>query len=118
MKNFQLSLRAWAETLFGVETSSSRRTRALRFYEEALELVQTTGLTDADLAPVRQMVWSRPVGEMNQEIGGTMVTLLLLAELHGLDVETELKREVLRIHTPEVMEKCRRRQIEKKTMGL
>jgi NTP pyrophosphatase (non-canonical NTP hydrolase) len=114
----QLRLRAWGTELFGEETATTPRTRVLRFVEEALELGQAFGLTVDDLKSVSDMVFSRPEGEPHQEIGGVMVTLYLLAEINGLSVEQAEDDEIARIHTPEVMDKCRRRQAEKKALGL
>jgi NTP pyrophosphatase (non-canonical NTP hydrolase) len=114
----QKKLRAWACDLFGAETASTKRTRLLRFFEEAAELVQAGDLSKEDAQLVLDTVYSRPKGEFGQEIGGVMVTLYLAAELHDYSVEQEEAREIERIHTPEVMEKCRRRQAEKKALGL
>jgi 3-hydroxyacyl-CoA dehydrogenase len=111
----QLRLSHWAEDL---KLGTDKRTRLLRFIEEAMELVQAGGLTREEIDCVKMMVFNRPAGELAQEIGGVMVTLYLVAERHGLDVEEEEDREIARIHTPEVMEKCRRRQAEKKALGL
>jgi len=114
----QKRLRAWAEGLFGAETASTKRTRLLRFFEEATELVQAAGLSVEDQLHVLRVVNAREAGEFGQEIGGVMVTLYLAAEVHGFSVEEEEAREIERIHTPEVMERCRRRQAEKKALGL
>jgi hypothetical protein len=111
----QRRLRQWCQELFG---PVDPRTRLLRFIEEAGELVQSGGLVRTDVDQVMDMVFSRPVGEFGQEVGGVGVTLLLACETHGYDFDTELDREIERIHQPEVMEKCRRRQAEKKAMGL
>lgn len=117
-KGVQTRLRTWAEGLFGAETASTKRTRLLRFLEEAVELVQAGGLSLEDQLHILRVVNAREAGEFGQEIGGVMVTLYLAAEVHGFSVEAEEDREIERIHTPEVMDRCIRRQAEKKAQGL
>lgn len=114
----QLRLRKWAEDIFGYFTATTSRTRNLRFIEEAAELVQALGTPREDVEKVLDRVYSRPPGEPGQEIGGVMVTLYLLAEVNGLDVEAEEDKEIARIHDPALVEKLVRSQAEKKALGL
>lgn len=83
-----------------------------------MELVQVTGLTQSQVFQVADQVFSRPPGQLKQEIGGTMVTLLALVENQGEVALDCLIAEVNRIHTPEVIKKCQKRQKEKASKGL
>jgi hypothetical protein len=60
-------------------------------------------------------VFARPVGEAGQEIGGCMVTIYAAASALGVDADAVLEAELARIQRPEVVERCRRRQDEKRT---
>lgn len=86
----------WGCRCFGAEHMSNRGIRALRFGEEALELVQACGVSEAKAAELVRVVYSRPVGKQMQEVGGTMVTLTVLCRALGIDVEDAFKIEVLR----------------------
>ena len=115
MENRQARMMAWVRDL---GMGDDKRTRALRFLEEAVEAVQAAELSLEDQLHVVRVVNAREVGHLPQEIGGVMVTLYTFADVHGISVDEEADRELERIHTPEVMEKCRRHQAEKKAMGL
>ena len=70
----------WVIRTFGEGAQKSRRERAFRFVEEALELAQACGLSHGDVANVGDYVYSRPMGNLSQEVGGVMLTLGPLAE--------------------------------------
>lgn len=86
----------WCKACFGSEKSRNKDLRQTRFLEEALELVQAGGLTEADAQEVVRYVFNRPKGEVAQEVGGTVLTLCSLCESFGVDMmdcaETELTR--------------------------
>ncbi|MFX5747833.1 hypothetical protein ABTE19_23195, partial [Acinetobacter baumannii] len=67
-----------------------------RFFEEATELVQSTGMTQSEAHQLVDYVYGRPVGEPVQEVGGVMVTLAALCLAAKMDMhaagETELAR--------------------------
>lgn len=77
---FQDAVARWVVECFGLKSASDRRERSLRFIEEAIELVQATGLTEAEVRRVAQYVFSRNVGRVADEIGGTIITLAALCE--------------------------------------
>jgi hypothetical protein len=85
--------------------------RAMRFYEEASELVQSRGLSREDAHRVVDYVYDRPVGDSQDEIGGSLITLLLLAKTGSYDIfncfRDELHKNYGRIP------KIRARQLEK-----
>jgi hypothetical protein len=94
--NFQDRIQKWMTACFGHEIMSDRVERNHRFLEEALELVQSCGTTQSEAQQLVDYVYSRPVGELAQEVGGVMVTLAGLCLAQGLDMnacgETELER--------------------------
>lgn len=81
--------------------------------EEALELGQAEGLSRADAELMVNYVYSRPVGESGQEVGGVMVTLAALCWNANIDLGSAAGGELLRIEAPEVMEKIRLKQAAK-----
>jgi len=72
---FQRNVKNWCESTFGSTITADRVERIQRFLEEALELAQAEGMPKADAAKLLEYVWSRPPGEILQEVGGVMVTL-------------------------------------------
>src|SRR6185312_5264384 len=70
--------------------------RSFRFLEEALELAQAVGTTREEALKLVDYVYSRPIGQVGQEIGGVMVTLAgvatVCAELVNSCAEDELAR--------------------------
>jgi hypothetical protein len=110
---FQHSVGLWARLCFGDKVAADRRIRNFRFLEEALELVQAAGCTKEEALQLVDYVYNRPVGELPQELGGTMVTLAAWAEAHGLDMTQCGWIEQRRCEQPEVMEKIRRKQASK-----
>jgi hypothetical protein len=93
---FQKRTYKWLNACFSKEICTSVDERNQRFIEEAIELVQSTGLTEAQVIAAVEYVYARPIGEPKQEIGGTIVTLVVLCEALNLNLEscaeTELKR--------------------------
>jgi 3-hydroxyacyl-CoA dehydrogenase len=86
---------------------NDQRVRAFRFLEEALELAQACGVTPAEVNALRDYTFGRPVGEIDQEIAGTAVTLFALATAYGYDVGELTQNELQRATRPEVLAKIR-----------
>lgn len=93
---FQVRVVRWCKEAFGTADTENKRMRSLRFLEEALELVQATGISRDEAYRVLGYVYEREKGDIAQEIGGVMVTLPTLASAHGLSIykcgENELTR--------------------------
>jgi NTP pyrophosphatase (non-canonical NTP hydrolase) len=89
----------WGCRCFGLDHMTNKNVRALRFAEEALELAQACGVSEEKALALVRMVYSRPAGDVRQEIGGSMVTLSVLARLLGYDVESAFSIEVRRCLT-------------------
>lgn len=87
MENFQGRVVEWVVACVGLYLADNRNVRNLRFLEEALELVQAGGLTSGRCHQIVDYVFSRPVGQLFQEVGGTATTLAALCSAYGLDLE-------------------------------
>jgi exonuclease VII small subunit len=93
---FQARVDPWMGACFGPEISSDKLERGDRFLEEALELLQSGNYPRERVSALTNYVFDRPQGEINQEVGGVMVTLAAYCLAFGLDMhaagETELAR--------------------------
>lgn len=87
----------WVRNTFGQEYLNDRE-RALRFIEEALELVQAIGLSTVEVMAVLNHVYARPEGYYPQEMGGVMITLEALAEHLGVNLDEQSCSEWSRIN--------------------
>lgn len=86
----------WAAQMFG-DIVYDTGERALRFLEEALELVQTQGLTAERAHALVDRVYGREPGDVFKEIGQAQLTLDVLCENAGYDPYLEAEREFRRI---------------------
>ena len=96
---FQTRVHDWIIACFGAEIGADRVERNHRFIEEALELVHANGCTASEAHQLVDYVFSRPVGEPHQEVGGVMNTLAALCTASGLDMEKAGEDELARIWT-------------------
>ena len=116
LRERQASVTAWVRKCFTEAEAKDAPERSLRTAEEALELAQAVGVDAETLHRLVDYVFSRPVGKPEQEIAGTMVTLYAMANALGVDADAAFETELERIQTPEVIERCRRRQHEKRAV--
>lgn len=114
MVSYQQRVRAWVLECFGQTIADDMTERSFRFLEEALELGQSIGCTREQAAALVEYVYSRPVGQRGQEVGGVMVTLAALTSAAGIDLQAEAERELARVEAPEVVAKIRRKQASKR----
>lgn len=112
--NNQSRIAAWVRKVFSDEVATNVPERVLRFVEEAIELAQACGTDATTVHRLVDYVFNRPVGEVPQEIAGCMVTLYATAHALGVDAQEELEKEISRIRQPEVIDRVRRRQDEKR----
>lgn len=93
---YQLRVALWVKKCFGDAIAGNKFERNCRFLEESLELVQACNLSKQDALKLVDYVYSRPLGEQHQEVGGVMVTLAALCQANDLNMmdagEGELKR--------------------------
>lgn len=98
-QTFQVRVKPWMLECFGAEIAADAEERNHRFLEEALELVQACGCTRGEAHQLVDYVFSRPVGEKHQEVGGVMVTLAALCLAQSLDMHEAGETELARIWT-------------------
>jgi hypothetical protein len=97
VESFQDRVRPWLDECFGEEVARNTVERNHRFLEEALELVQSLGCTWEDARKLVDYVFSRDVGEPNQELGGVMVTLAALSLANSLSMNVAAETELARV---------------------
>lgn len=93
---FQLRVVNWMMETFSMEVCRDRRERNHRFLEESLELGQARGCTAAEAHMLVDYVYSRPVGDPEQEVGGVMVTLAALCAADDVSMVDLGNRELAR----------------------
>lgn len=96
-ESFQKRVEDWCLSCFGPEITKDRVERNHRFLEESLELVQSLGCTDKEAHLLVNYVYSRPVGEPSQELGGVVVTLNALATVIPMPVDYCAEKELARV---------------------
>ena len=97
MKHLQRLANSWAIRAFGIATVSNPKERALRVLEEAIELAQSEGILKHMVDHCADVVYGRPIGLANQEIGGVLVTTAVYCSCHNLDMEEVFIQELDRI---------------------
>lgn len=90
--------------------------RALRLLEEAIELAQASGLDKEYVKLLCNNIYSRPIGNIVQELGGVSVTLLAMCSAIGYDADAVEALEVQRVLSSPT-EKFQKRNVEKNAMG-
>lgn len=93
--SFQESVSEWVMAAFSHHAKDVNE-RNYRFLEEALELVQACGLTQTESHQLVDYVFSRPVGDKIQEVGGTMVTLASLCAAQDINMMDAADAELIR----------------------
>lgn len=88
---------SWAKECFGYDLLMDHTERASRHLEEAAETIQAAGLSRGAAHQIIDMVFDKAPGDIRQEIAGSMVTLLALAEAFAVDASAEVDREIERI---------------------
>lgn len=96
MTSYQARVERWLEACFPPRVRSDRRERTHRFLEEALELAQANGCSRSDALVLVDYVFNRTKGELDQEVGGVMVTLASLCSATGLNMDAAGDRELAR----------------------
>lgn len=86
----------WACRSFGTDHVYNFPIRALRCAEEAVELAQAYRIPKEKMLDLVEIVYSRPPGDPDQELGGVAMTAEVLAAALGHDLnaffEVELRR--------------------------
>ena len=108
---FQSRVQPWMMVCFGPEISADKLERNDRFIEEALELAQASNYPKERAHQLVEYVYNRPQGEINQEVGGVMVTLAAHCLAHGIDMHAAAETELARVWTK--VEQIRAKQANK-----
>lgn len=108
--NFQIGVHKWMAHTFGKVV---KKQRYFRFGEEALELLQAGGVTREELNELADSVYSRPVGDVFNEIGGTIITLTGIAVAEDISLEEAANFEMGRCwkRVDEIREKDRNKPL-------
>lgn len=96
MKTYQKEVNTWMRECFGDHITDDIEERCKRFLEEALELVQCMGISRDHAAAMVTYVYAREPGEIEQELGGTMVCLAALCNTADLNIEVAAHQELER----------------------
>ena len=107
----------WVLKVFGGKIATDKIERAMRVVEEAIELGQAAGVTEAQARLVLQRVYSRAPGRLYQEVGGVGITLLAFGEAADIPVAKATEDELRRIEQPETIKRIREKQNEKAAAG-
>jgi hypothetical protein len=94
---FQSRVDNWLHECFGEATSNNVEERCDRFIEEALELVQANGSSKERVLALVDYVFGREEGDVNQEIGGVIITLNALASATNKSVANAAECELARV---------------------
>lgn len=108
---FQTRVAKWSTACFGETIPRDQLERGDRLLEEVFELLQSGDYPPERVAMLRDYVWTRPVGEPKQELGGVYVTLALYAWALGLDMRDAAETELARVWTK--VEAIRAKQLTK-----
>lgn len=96
LKELQQLVSRWMHACFSENIIYDKVERNYRFLEEALELVQSLGLTKNEAHALVDYVYGRPTGKAYQETGGVLITLAALGNANAIQLgeaaETELRR--------------------------
>lgn len=99
---FQREVYRWVKECMGRTTAMDKWERSARFLEEALELVQASGMAKEDVLRLVDYTYGREPGEVKEEVGQVIVTLAALCTAHSVNLdnsaESEINRVWMRIH--------------------
>ncbi len=96
---FQREVDAWMDVCFGATIKADVQEHCDRFVEEALEFVQAAGYSADRAHALVDYTFGRPQGEINQEVGGVMVTLAAMCNTLGVDIGSAAETEMARVWT-------------------
>ncbi len=93
----QAAVFQWARAAFSEEQATDLRQRGVRLLEEAIEAFQAVGGDPRMAHGLVDYVFSCPVGDLRQELGGVGVCVLALAAAAGISAEGAECDEVERV---------------------
>jgi NTP pyrophosphatase (non-canonical NTP hydrolase) len=86
MRGYQRRVREWTAKCFGDAVDLDRPTRQAQLLEEALECVQAAGLPKNTVQGLVDLVYSKPAGSLNGEIGDVMTSVAAFCTAHEADL--------------------------------
>lgn len=106
-KEFQEDVQSWVNKCFGEEIAKDIVERNYRFFEEAIELVQASGMSKEQCLTLIDYVYNRPDGQVEKEVGGVIVTLSALCSARniGLGVCAVVELDRIELMTDKIREK-------------
>jgi hypothetical protein len=87
----------WAIRCFGREHVFDIGIRALRTAEEAIELAQTVHVPKEKLHELVEVVYARPHGRWDQEVGGLLMTVAIMCASRGMQPDRLFLDELCRV---------------------
>lgn len=94
---YQERVVTWFEYTFGPAFSDIME-RLYRYGEESIELLQAGGVTEDDVIELVRYVYGRPIGEIKQEIGGVITTLMIYCHVMGINFDDAAETELDNIY--------------------
>ena len=108
--SFQRRVAHWMQDCFAGHGADDPVIRGDRFFEEALEYLQSLGYDFDRIPALVEYVRNRPPGEPSQEVGGVLVTLAASCNQAGIFMRQAAETEITRITDPQVMERIREKE--------
>jgi NTP pyrophosphatase (non-canonical NTP hydrolase) len=87
----------WAIRSFGKDHVYDMPVRVLRLVEEVVELAQAHDIPYSQLHRLIDIVYDRPRGDPEQEIGGVMMVATLFCAVCGVEADEVFHRELRRV---------------------
>lgn len=87
LTDFQQKVSDWLNRCFGHSEGSDLHRRRARFIEEAIELAQAVGANRETIHAMVNRVYDRPLGEVQDEFGGVLISVSALASSLDLGLE-------------------------------
>lgn len=95
---------SWLGRTYGQQTLEKEE-RSLRYAEESMELLQAAGVDKDTLLKIVDHVYSRPKGDVDQEVTGSYITLVGMCHAHGIDLHNSVDNELDRVE--QIKDACR-----------
>jgi len=113
----QAAVEVWVRKTFGDKIMDDEAERGRRVLEEAVELAQVEGVTRQDAHKIIDAVFKKPKGELSQELGGVIVTLLAACARHEIRLDDIARAEIDRVQKGDG-KKFRDKQATKSALGI
>jgi NTP pyrophosphatase (non-canonical NTP hydrolase) len=104
---FQQRCWPWLVAAFDADKGMDAQERVHRFLEEAFELVQAAGCSEADAKSICAYVYGREPGDIRGEVGDVMNTLAALCLTHDIDMHEAADAKLAEVSTPEKVARIR-----------